>query len=123
MKKYILLIAITSFVLYACDKNSAADFLPDSLTNEEVIQGLKSALEVGTGNSVDILHAQDGYFGDELVKIFLPPEADVIVDNLSRIPGGDQLLANTIESINRAAEDAATGSKTDFCRCYHLHHH
>ncbi len=49
----------------------------------------------------------DGYYGDELVKILLPEEASVIIDNLSKIPGGDKLVEDVILSINRAAEDAA----------------
>ena len=42
-----------------------------------------------------------------LVKILLPEEASVIIDNLSKIPGGDKLVEDVILSINRAAEDAA----------------
>ena len=113
MKK--IFIACICFVgLIACEEGGITDVLDPALTNEEVIQGLKSALEVGTGSAVDILNVQDGYFGDELVKIFLPPEAVAIIDNLSRIPGGDQLVSNTIESINRAAEDAAVEAKPIF---------
>ena len=43
----------------------------------------------------------------ELVKILLPEQAQVVVNNISRIPGGEELLENVILSINRAAEDAA----------------
>ena len=49
----------------------------------------------------------DGYYGDELVKILLPEEASVIIDNLNRIPGGDKLVEDVVLRINRAAEDAA----------------
>jgi len=37
----------------------------------------------------------------------LPDEAKMIVDNISKIPGGDQLIQDVILRINRAAEDAA----------------
>jgi hypothetical protein len=37
----------------------------------------------------------------------LPPEADIIVKNASKIPGGQKLIDNVILGINRSAEDAA----------------
>lgn len=77
------------------------------LTEEEVIEGLKEALMTGARNSAEKLAAQNGYYGDELVKIYLPPEADVIIDNISKIPGGQELVEDVILRINRAAEDAA----------------
>ena len=77
------------------------------LSESEVAEGLKEALITGSKNSSAILSAVDGYYGDELVKILLPEEAAVIVDNLSKIPGGDKLVEDVILRINRAAEDAA----------------
>jgi hypothetical protein len=77
------------------------------LTEEEVSKGLREALVIGARNAAGALSATDGYFGDRAVKILLPDEAKVIVDNLSKIPGGDELVQDAILSINRAAEDAA----------------
>lgn len=77
------------------------------LTEEEVVSGLKEALAIGAKNSADRLSMEDGYYGDAVVKIFLPDEAKAIVDNISRIPGGEQLVEDVILRINRAAEDAA----------------
>lgn len=77
------------------------------LTEEEVINGLKEALIIGSQNSAKKLAAENGYYGDELVKILLPDEAKIIVDNISRIPGGEKLVEDVILRINRAAEDAA----------------
>lgn len=77
------------------------------LTESEVISGLKEALVTGARNSSAKLSAADGYFADAAVKILLPDEAKIIVDNISRIPGGDQLVQDVILRINRAAEDAA----------------
>ena len=80
---------------------------PTGLTNEEIVDGLKTALEVSTDTSVTILSEVDGYYNDALVKILLPSEASVLVNNISKIPGGQVLLDNTIQAINRSAEDAA----------------
>ena len=77
------------------------------LTEADVAEGLKEALIIGSKNSSAILSAVDGYYGDELVKILLPEEASVIIDNLGRIPGGDKLVEDVVLRINRAAEDAA----------------
>ena len=86
----------------------------NTISNEEVIQGLKTALTVGTDTSVKRLSAVDGYFKDAAVKILLPPEAAPIFNNLSKIPGGQQLVDNTVLAINRAAEDAAPEATTIF---------
>jgi hypothetical protein len=77
------------------------------LTEDEVISGLKEALITGARNSAQRLAAENGYYGDATIKILLPDEAKIIVDNISRIPGGDQLVEDVILRINRAAEDAA----------------
>ena len=78
-----------------------------ALTEGEVISGLKEALITGSRNSAERLSAIDGYFGDAAIKILLPDEAKSIVDNISKIPGGDKLIQDVILRINRAAEDAA----------------
>ena len=78
-----------------------------ALTEADVISGLKEALITGARNSATRLAAENGYYGDVLIKIPLPDEAKTIVDNISRIPGGDKLVEDVILRINRAAEDAA----------------
>lgn len=80
---------------------------PVPLSEAEVINGLKEALVTGAKNSAQRLAAENGYYGDAAIIILLPDEAKVIVDNLSKIPGGDQMVQDVILRINRAAEDAA----------------
>ena len=80
---------------------------PTPLTETEVISGLKEALTTGAKNAAQKLAAENGYYGDLSVKILLPDEAKVIVDNISKLPGGDKLVDDVILRINRAAEDAA----------------
>ncbi len=77
------------------------------LTEGDIVNGLKEALTTGARKAAEELSAENGYYGDMAVKIPLPDEAKVIVENISRIPGGEQLLENVIRNINRAAEDAA----------------
>jgi hypothetical protein len=84
------------------------------LSQTEVSAGLKEALINGTNNSASILGAVDGYYKDELVKIMLPPEASIIVENAGKIPGGQKLLDDVLLHINRAAEDAVSEAKPIF---------
>jgi hypothetical protein len=113
-----LVIVCLLFSLVSCTKeqlNEALDKASNtSLSNEEVIAGLREALNVGTDTSVTILHKTDGYFRDEAVKILLPPEAQVMYQNLSKVPGLDALMDKTILAMNRAAEDAASEAKPIF---------
>ena len=115
MNKLLSILAIFIFVGCANLAQFAQQSLSDRpLTQSEIIAGLKEALVVGTGKSVDVLGVTDGYYRDALVKILLPPEADVIVKNIGRIPGGEKLLEDVILSINRAAEDAVSEVKPIF---------
>ena len=87
----------------------------NGLSTEEIIEGLKTALQIGADSSTTKLSALDGYYLDAAVKILLPPEADIIYENLNTldnvIPGTKSFIEGELEklvlSINRSAEDAA----------------
>lgn len=119
MKKILVLGCLLSFSLafFSCTKEQVDEVLkntPTGLTNDEVIAGLKQALNVGTDTSVTVLNKADGYFKDAAVKILLPPEAQVMYANLSKVPGITSLMDQTILAMNRAAEDAASEAKPIF---------
>ena len=60
--------------IVSCDKVK----LPDStntLTEEEIVAGLKEALRVGTDTVTRHLNRIDGYYGDSLIRILFPEEA------------------------------------------------
>lgn len=84
-----------------------------NLTEEEVAKGLKEALTRGVEKGVDQLSKPDGYFKDLAIKIPLPPEAQNVEEKLRKM-GQGQKVDDAIESINRAAEDAANGAKDIF---------
>jgi len=86
------------------------------LTEEEVGRGLKEALITGARKAAAELSAEDGYYGDSALRIPLPDEARVIVDNISRLPGGRDMVEDVILRINRAAEDAAREAAPVFVR-------
>jgi len=119
MQKFRFIVAgILIFVSISCAElqqivNETLDS-EQPLTRSEIVAGLKEALVVGTNKSVTQLSALDGYYRDELVKIYLPPEADMIVDNISKLPGGEDLVEDVLLRINRAAEDAVSEAKPIF---------
>jgi len=78
------------------------------LTEAEVARGLKEALGKGAEFAVSTLSVTDGYYGDPLLRLLLPPEADIVIDNIAKIPGGEKLLNDLILRINRSAEEAAS---------------
>jgi hypothetical protein len=77
-----------------------------NLSNTEIVSGLKEALQVGAKNASGRLSVENGFFGNALIKILLPPEARKVEAALRNI-GMGQLVDKTILSMNRAAEDAA----------------
>lgn len=79
-----------------------------AVTSGDVASGLKQALIKGANSSTSMLAKTNGYLKDEAVKILLPEEANIITQNISKIPGGQKLLDEVISNINQAASDAAS---------------
>ncbi len=108
MRKLGVFLFIALFAFTSCDeaKEVIDDIIP-SLTEAEVVEGLKSALVVSTDTSVSQVSVLNGYFGDPLIKILLPDEAKVITDNIALLPFGEDYVDEMVLKMNRAAEDAA----------------
>jgi hypothetical protein len=104
-----LIVAVVFTLTTSCStlQNVINNTTGSGLTTAEIIAALKQALNIGTDSAVFRLSKVNGYYGDKLVKILLPPEAKNITDNLSKLPGGDKLVEDVVVRINRAAEDAA----------------
>lgn len=83
------------------------------LTEEEVGKALKEALTIGIEKGVEQLSKPDGYFKDLAIKIPMPDEAKSAEEKL-RMLGQGKAVDDAIESMNRAAEDAANGAKDIF---------
>lgn len=77
-----------------------------NLSSDDIIAGLKEALSTGAINSTNILHQANGYFGNEAIKILMPPEADKVASTLRKV-GMSSLVDKAVLSMNQAAEDAA----------------
>lgn len=109
MKQLFILILSVIFLSGCAELTTLIQSVPldAPLSEAEVAKGLKEALVTGSKNASSLLAGEDGYYGDDLVKILLPEEASVIIDNLAMLPGGEQLVEDVVLHINRAAEDAA----------------
>lgn len=84
-----------------------------NLSEEEVGKALKEALTIGIEKGVKQLSKPDGYFKDPEIKIPMPDEAKSVEDKLRSL-GQGKAVDDAIESMNRAAEDAANGAKDIF---------
>ncbi len=78
----------------------------NNLTNSEIVSGLKEALKIGTQNASGKLNKPNGFFGNQLIKILMPPEAKNIESTLRNL-GFNSLCDKLILSLNQAAEDAS----------------
>lgn len=117
MKKTALLLFLTVGIsLYTeaqtikglLNKVTKSNTAGNGLSNEDVINGLKEALRVGTDSSARRLSKLDGFFADEAIKVLMPEEAKKVETKL-RAMGMGSMVDKAILSMNRAAEDAASG--------------
>lgn len=119
MKKLVLFALILGLV--SCDPqtlNSVLSTLPTSastpaLSNQEVIEGLKEALKVGTTNAVAFTSKTDGFLQNPKIRIPFPPEAEKV-----RVWAMNNGMRSQVEkfemNLNRTAEKAAAEATAIF---------
>lgn len=112
MKK-ITIAAITLFTLAGCAEMTSVmeqvstemGSTTPSLTNDEVIRGLREALTVGTNNSSSLTSKLDGFYKNP--EIFIPfPEEAIKVKNTVEDLGMKKQVDEFVMTLNRAAETA-----------------
>ena len=107
MKKIVLSIAILSLVSCA-EMQQVLEQLPQQtgiLSQAEMGNGLKEALNNGITKQVSKLTTTDGFFKNEAVKILLPEELQKVDTKLRQL-GMTKLADDGLKILNRAAEDA-----------------
>jgi len=119
MKKICFLL----FIAIICTQYTDAQLLKNAkkllnpknkgLTEKDAADGIKEALVNGTGESVKMVSALDGYWGNPEIKIPFPAEAKDMESKL-RAMGMGKKVDEFNESMNRAAEKAATEAKNIF---------
>ncbi|MBL7817115.1 MAG: DUF4197 domain-containing protein [Saprospiraceae bacterium] len=93
--------------------NSSLKTGASGLTQDEIGNGLKEALNIGLNEATDFLSAKDGYFKSPY-KILMPEEAQKVIAKLKVVPDFANVEADLTERMNRAAEDAAQKAKPIF---------
>lgn len=117
----LLITLISSFTIFtSCDfirytAQNLEENLVLPLSEAEIINGLKEALNVGAENSVNLTNQLDGYYGNPQIKIPWPAEAqgayNFISNNLAVV---QPLLDEVVLKMNRGAEDASAKAKPIF---------
>jgi hypothetical protein len=124
MKKIISLVALISFFALALPAQDINKVVTDAqknaqkeidkytkkkkkpLTNEEVIRGLREALNVGTNNSTASASKTDGFYKNPLITIPFPPEAEKVKNTVESL-GMKKQVDDFVMTMNRAAEEAS----------------
>jgi hypothetical protein len=104
----------TGFVVLAAFLCATAAFaqLPH-ISEADAVAALKTALEKGTQAAVAKLGRSDGFLGNELVRISLPPSAQR-AEGLMRRVGMGKYADELIVTMNRAAEAAVPQARSLF---------
>ena len=106
IKKILVLLLVLQFV--GCSElqkivNQASQV--GELSQSQIGNGLKEALNNGIKNQVSKLTSKDGFLKNDLVKILLPKELQAVDKGLRKI-GLSSLANEGIKMLNRTAEDA-----------------
>ena len=105
---------ILSFILFSCDPAVMQKVLESAgqtqVSDLEISNGLKEALNKGIDSGVNYLSAENGFYSSPY-KILLPEEARKVTDKLKVIPGWDKVENEITLKLNRAAEDAVKTAK------------
>ena len=105
IKKYLVVAMLSVSLLSCAELGNLGAAIPTSITEAEAAQGIREALDQGVGRGIKLLNKQDGFFGSQAYKLFLPAEAQRIENTLRQL-GMGSMVDRAILQINRAAEDA-----------------
>ncbi|QVY65188.1 DUF4197 domain-containing protein [Polaribacter sp. Q13] len=107
MIKRILVLVIAIQLVGCAELQKVANQVSQStgLSQEQIGNGLREALDKGIKDQVSKLTATNGFYKNDLVKIMLPEELQAVDKGLRKV-GLSNLADEGIKVLNRAAEDA-----------------
>ncbi|HYE55320.1 MAG TPA: DUF4197 domain-containing protein [Chitinophagaceae bacterium] len=105
MKRNIFTLFLAVTFLAGCGSLSGLGGPSGTVTEAEAATGIRQALNNGVSKGISILNKEDGFFGNQAYRLFLPPDARKI-ENVMRDLGMSKTVDRAILQINRAAEDA-----------------
>jgi hypothetical protein len=88
-------------------------FKGEKLSDSKIVNGLKEALEIGTGNAVKVVSQVNGYYENPAIKVPLPKSVQKVETVLRGLGYGPE-VDDFSRSMNRAAEQAAPKAKALF---------
>lgn len=108
MRKAMLILSL-GFLLSSCDAlmhlaNSGGPLGEPS--ESEISAGIKEALRVGITNAITQSSQKDGFYGNPLIRIPFPPEAERAASTLRDL-GFGKLVDDFVETLNHGAEQAS----------------
>ena len=108
MKKLIVTGSFFVFPFLSCTttRNILSSGGNGSLSEGEIVQGLKEALRTATDSATFHLGLLNGFYGDDIIRIVMPPEAQKVEKTLRDV-GFGKTVDQVIISMNKAAEDAS----------------
>ena len=126
MKTFRLLLLSTLFVLLIAQTGQSQSQFGDilkgaqkalgvggELPDSKIVDGLKEALQIGTGNAVQTVSQAGGYLNNSRIKIPLPGPIQE-VETFVRAAGFGKQVDEFDQSMNHAAEKAAPEAKSIF---------
>ncbi|ALM20386.1 hypothetical protein JCM19294_1442 [Nonlabens tegetincola] len=107
MKRFSLIFALLLVISSCKTLQDIANNLPQggALSQAEIGNGLRAALDQGIDKEVTKLMQKDGFYRNEAVKILLPDELQKVDKGLRKI-GLSSIADEGLKLLNRAAEDA-----------------
>jgi len=115
IKRIVLLLLTISMV--SCDPATLQRVMDSvgeaGLSNADISNGLKQALDKGITSGVNYLSKTDGFYKSPY-KILLPADAQKVVEKLRVVPGFNRVEEEITRRLNRSAEDAVKRAKPIF---------
>jgi Protein of unknown function (DUF4197) len=106
MKNILIVLSLFAFSFSGCDSAKQILGSTGNISNTEIASGLKEALRVGADSSTKHVSMLNGFFGDDMIRILMPPEAQKLERTLRDV-GFGKTVDKAILSMNRAAEDGS----------------
>lgn len=115
MVKILIFLPVFIFGCTTTQVNQTIDALSNNqpLSKEQVVAGLKEALEKGTLEGTALASQLNGYYEHPQIKIPFPPDAQKVEQKLRQVGLGNE-VDKFILTLNRAAEKAADEAKPIF---------
>ena len=116
MRSYLLAITVAICCCTCARAQIGAQLKADaasSLSDDQIVAGLKEALTVGVGKAIGLAGKPDGFLFNESIRILLPPQLQSVGKAMRLIGEGDTVDDLEI-GMNRAAERATPQARQIF---------